>query len=366
MSSGLDSTIIAGLAARHTKQLRSFTVSFADQPDMSEQTLADETARRFGLQQTNINITGADAEAAAIAWLGALDQPSIDGLNVYVISKAVRAQGIAVALSGQGGDELFGGYPSFSDVPKLRRLLSRMRWMAPTIRAGAMSMASVGKSRNTRQKLADMARTDGSVLALALQRRRAMTDDQLAALGLRAADLTLDPSFHTTGAMANLQIAGHDAISQISQIESRFYQGNMLLRDSDVNGMAHSLEIRVPILDQRVAELAYAIPGPIRLPSGKANKHLLRTAFADLLRPQLTSQAKRGFTLPIRRWMLGPLRDLCEQGLGHLKSQGLLKPEGIDAVWQAFLREPETPIWSRAFALSVLGLHSAKLRLTAV
>jgi len=86
LSSGLDSTIIAGLAARHTRQLRSFTVSFADQPDMSEQALADETARLFGLEQTNINITGVDAEAAAVAWLGALDQPSIDGLNVYVIS----------------------------------------------------------------------------------------------------------------------------------------------------------------------------------------------------------------------------------------------------------------------------------------
>ncbi|HWE03810.1 MAG TPA: asparagine synthase (glutamine-hydrolyzing) [Tepidisphaeraceae bacterium] len=364
LSSGLDSTIIAGLAARHTRRLRSFTVSFADAPDMSERALADETARLFGLEQTNIDISAADAQSAAVAWLGALDQPSIDGLNVYVISKAVRGQGIAVALSGQGGDELFGGYPSFSDVPRIRRLLSRMKWMAPGVRAGMMSIASAGKSRTTRQKLADMSRTDGGVLALALQRRRAMTDDQLAALGLRAADLGLDQGFHLFDATADIQTNGADAIAEISQIESRFYQGNMLLRDSDVNGMAHSLEIRVPILDQRVAELAYGIPGSIRLPKGKADKHLLRTAFPDLLRPQLLSQGKRGFSLPIRRWMLGPLRELCEQGLAHLKSQGLLKPEGIDAVWHAFLREPETPIWSRAFALCVLGLHAKKLGLT--
>jgi asparagine synthase (glutamine-hydrolysing) len=125
--------------------------------------------------------------------------------------------------------------------------------------------------------------------------------------------------------------------------------------------MAHSLEIRVPILDQRMLNLAYALPGSVRLPTGKANKHLLRTAFVDLLRPELTSQKKRGFTLPIRRWMIGPLRELCEHALVHLKSIGALKSEGIDAVWNAFLRDPESPIWSRAFSLCVLGIYIERM-----
>ena len=363
LSSGLDSTIIAGLAARHTKRLRSFTVSFADAPDLSERQLATETARLFGLAHTNIDISGPDAQAAAIAWLGSIDQPSIDGLNVYVISKAVRAQGIAVALSGQGGDELFGGYPSFTDVPKLRRLLRPMAWMPPGLRGAAAAAAAVRKTRAVRQKLADMARTDGGILALALQRRRAMNAAQLADLGIYHDALGLDPSFEPTEALADLHVDPADPVWSISQIESQFYQGNMLLRDSDVNGMAHSLEIRVPILDQRVADLAYALPGKIRLPNPRADKQLLRVAFADLLRPELTSQSKRGFTLPIRRWMLGPLREMCEDGLGHLRRSGILKPEGIDPVWREFLRDPETPIWSRAFALCVLGLYVAKMGL---
>ena len=101
--------MIAGLAAKHTDRLRSFTVGFADQPDMSELSLAKETARIFNLDHTEIQVNNADAEVAAMAWLQSLDQPSMDGLNVYIISRAVRAEGITVALSGQGGDELFGG-----------------------------------------------------------------------------------------------------------------------------------------------------------------------------------------------------------------------------------------------------------------
>jgi asparagine synthase (glutamine-hydrolysing) len=82
---------------------------------------------------------------------------------------------------------------------------------------------------------------------------------------------------------------------------------------------------------------------------------LLRQAFADLLRPELLDQPKRGFTLPIRRWMVGSLRPACEQALAALKDLRLLAPAGIDAVWQGFLAEPESPMWTRAFALAVLG-----------
>jgi asparagine synthase (glutamine-hydrolysing) len=134
----------------------------------------------------------------------------------------------------------------------------------------------------------------------------------------------------------------------------------MLLRDGDANSMAHSLEVRVPMLDQRMLDLMYRVPGRIRLPDGVANKHLMRVAFAPYLRPALLAQKKRGFTLPIRRWMFGPLRDLCEHGIVSLKSFGILEASGIDKVWNGFLAEPESPIWSRAFSLSVLGMYLKK------
>ncbi|HLL90182.1 MAG TPA: asparagine synthase (glutamine-hydrolyzing) [Tepidisphaeraceae bacterium] len=362
LSSGLDSTIIAALAARHTRHLRSFTVGFADQPDLSELALARETAGLFGLDHTEIDITGSEAEAATLEWLDALDQPSVDGLNVFLISKVTRAHGIKVALSGQGGDELFGGYPSFADVPRLRRVLAALSWVPPGLRRTLCRLAATGRSEAVRQKLLDIAGTDGGTAALALQRRRAMSDAQLAALGITPAGLGLDASFQVPGAFGALPLEAGDVTHAVSVLESACYQGNMLLRDSDANGMAHGLEIRVPLLDQRLIDYAYAIPGPVRLPSGRADKHLLRRAFFPELRASLLQQRKRGFTLPIRRWMTGPLRGLCEDALSELKRQPMIRPDGVDAVWRSFLTAPESPIWSRAFSLVVLGYYLRSLR----
>jgi asparagine synthase (glutamine-hydrolysing) len=357
LSSGLDSTIVAGLAARHTPRLKSFTVAFADQPDLSEGALAGETAGLFGLDHTEIQITGRDAEQAAIAWLRSLDQPSMDGLNIYIISKAVHARGITVALSGQGGDELFGGYPSFQDVPLLRRIMRWTSWLPGPVRQALAATATVGRSEAVRRKFADIIRTDGSVLALCLQRRRVMSDQQLAFLGIDAQSLGLSGSFLPPEAITGLNLDGSDVVAAVSQIESLFYQGNTLLRDGDTNSMAHGLEIRVPMLDQRMLDLVCAVPGQVRLPSGSPGKYLLRRAFAPLLRPALTAGSKRGFTLPIRRWMIGPMRDLCQQALLAVKAIGCLRPEGVDAIWDSFLRDPESPIWSRAFTLCVLGFY---------
>lgn len=365
LSSGIDSTVIAGLAAKHTPNLRSFTVAFADQPDMSEGGLARQTAEAFGLKHTEIVINNADAEAAAVDWLGSLDQPSIDGLNVYVISKAVRAQGIVVALSGQGGDELFGGYPSFRDVPRLHATLRRLAWVPGSALAALSRLISLTKSDAVREKLVDMAQTRGDLASLCLLRRRAMSNAQLAALGIAAAELGLDHNYLPLEASRGLFVDEADPVWSVSRMESEFYQGNMLLRDADVNGMAHSLELRVPLLDQRLLDLMLALPGSTRLPKGRPPKYLLRAAFPSLLRPALLNQAKRGFTLPIRRWMLGPLRGICEQALLDLKRAELLNQAGVDRIWQGFLNDPESPIWSRAFTLCVLGCYIRKMKATA-
>jgi len=182
-----------------------------------------------------------------------------------------------------------------------------------------------------------------------------MSNAQLRELGIDAASLGLDPTLLLAETRDDANVRQDDPVFAISQLESRFYQGNMLLRDGDANGMAHSLEIRVPILDRRMLDLTYSLPGDVRLPSGGAAKHLLRKAFSTELRPALLEQKKRGFTLPIRRWMLGPLREMCEQANAALKDLGLFRPQGVDAIWQAFTREPESPAWSRAFTLLVLG-----------
>src|SRR5438105_15347858 len=109
---------------------------------------------------------------------------------------------------------------------------------------------------------------------------------------------------------------------------------NTLLFDTDTNGMAHSLEIRVPFLDRGVIDYAYSLPGKLRLPRGGATKHLLRQSFAEFLRSEITGRRKTGFTLPIGRWMSGPLRETCEASIARLRRGEILRPAGVDRVWQ--------------------------------
>lgn len=356
LSSGLDSTIVAGVAARHAKRLRSFTVGFGEDPELSELPLAAETAKLFGLEHTAIEVGEKDAEATMLGWLASLDLPSLDGFNVFLIAQVVRAQGIKVALSGQGGDELFGGYPSFADVPRLRRWFRFARAVPRAARRSLASMATSGKPASVRAKAIDLADSDGSLLSLYLRRRRSMSTAELRDFGVDPHALALTDDFLPPEGIDEALLDDADPIAAVSRMETSLYLGNMLLRDGDVNGMCHGLEVRVPLLDQRLLDLMLPIPGDIRLPEGRADKFLLRRAFPELLRPALASQKKRGFTLPIGRWLRGPLRELCDAGLSHLKSLGLLRTTAVDATWNSFLREPNAA-WSRAFTLVVLGLY---------
>lgn len=357
LSSGIDSTIIAGLAARHGKGLSSYTVGFADNQDMSESAPASTTARMLGLRHVDVQITTEQALASVERWLNALDQPSIDGLNTYVVSGAVKQAGITVALSGLGGDELFCGYGSFVDVPRLQALMHRAQHLPRWVRILLGRAASLGKSTAYKHKLDEIARSSGSLIELYFQRRRVLSGLQLSDLGVRPGAFGLAESFMPPEALADLDIDERDPIVAVSTLETRFYAGNMLLRDSDATGMAHSLEIRVPFFDTGVLDAVMPIPGRVRMPQGMASKYLLRRAFPDLLREDLLKQSKRGFSLPISRWMSTSLRGLCEESLSDLKRSGVLEVSGINSLWRSYLTAPQTQIWSRAFALCVLGSY---------
>jgi asparagine synthase (glutamine-hydrolysing) len=214
---------------------------------------------------------------------------------------------------------------------------------------------TVRRPAAVRYKLADMLGGAGDVTTLALQCRRLLSDWELAALGLIPAGLGLSPNLLPPEADCRLPTPDGDPGWAISVIESGYYQTNVLLRDSDANGMAHGLEIRVPFLDRRLLEWMHRLPGAARFPHGRPPKYLLRAAMADLLPPELLDRPKTGFTLPLRRWMVGPLRPLCEHGLAALKASGLVKPAGVDGVWRTFMADPESQSWSRALALCVLG-----------
>jgi asparagine synthase (glutamine-hydrolysing) len=298
------------------------------------------------------------AEQWALDWLAAADQPSMDGLNTFVVARAVRDYGVKVALSGLGADELFGGYPSFRDVPRLYRLARATgRLPTPARRAVALA-ATVRRSRAAREKMTDLMLGPADVASLALGRRRLHANRQLADFGFTPGELGLSADWLPNEA-ASLP-DGTDPGWAVSVVESRFYQTNVLLRDADANGMAHSIEIRVPFLDQRLLDWGHRLPGAVRFPPGQPPKALLRAALPDLLDAQTRARPKTGFTLPLARWMLGPLRGTCEDRLRALKATGVVTPAGVDAVWASFAARPEGGAWSRALTLVALGDYLAR------
>jgi asparagine synthase (glutamine-hydrolysing) len=354
LSSGLDSTALLGLnPEKHN--VDAFTVSFPDHPEYNEAPAANATAERFGVRYHECPVS----DRTALHWiqkaLECMDQPSMDGFNSYIVSRAVREHGIVVALSGLGGDEVFGGYNLFHRVP---RSYHAMTWLSPfpvSVRTTAAWCATVFRNDVARQKAHEIAKINPGLIGLYFRHRRLIADAGLGALGFCAKDLLLSDDFQ----VPELQYEGcylpADLLSSVARLEATFYMQNMLLRDSDVFGMANSLEIRVPFLDHDLIEWAFRLPGDVLLPKGAPLKYLLRKICAEAYQKLPIASSKRGFVIPISDWLGGPLREVAEGSLRTLRASGLLDSTGIDDVQEMFCREPDSPAWSRLWALVTLG-----------
>lgn len=356
LSSGLDSTAVVGLARQGAStEVRAFTVSFPDDPRADEGPIARETAKRLGVAHHECRVDSGTALRWAEQGLACMDQPAMDGLNTYMVSRAVREQGIVVALSGQGGDEVFGGYRSFRGVPLWYRRMRWLRLLAPEWRAALVLLATACMDSVVREKAQDLARTGPDVPGLYFHYRRLCSDGDMGRLGVVPSALGLTGSFHDSVLDGHRCLVPQDPTAMVGRLETVFYLGNTLLRDGDVFGMANSLEIRVPFLDRDLVEWAFRLPGSVLLPKGAPNKYLLRQICADFYDPTQARQPKRGFTPPLYQWLLGPLREVIEECLGFVKRSGLLVPEGIDRLREVFLREPRSGAWSRVWGLVALG-----------
>lgn len=362
LSSGFDSTAITALCSEVAPDhINTFTVSIADKPVMDENPAALETSRIFRTHHHSIHLTEAEVCHQVNDYLKCLNQPTLDGLNTYIISGAVRAQGIKVALSGLGGDEIFGGYSTFRDVPKILHLSGFVRQIPPVIRSYIAECLFAGKSKCQRRKAREMAGIHPSIQNIYFRRRRLFSDAEIHEFGFDAKELNLDENFLPPESEPDRGLYGQDVYNSVSILESRFYMGNTLLRDADVFGMAHGLEIRVPFLDRSLVNYAMSLPGKWRTHPNGVKKPLLSEALGDKLRTDLKKLPKRGFSLPQAAWMAGPLRELFEALLHTVKKSGLINPSGVSATWRDFHEEIIGPIWSRAWMLGVIGAWIEKI-----
>jgi asparagine synthase (glutamine-hydrolysing) len=328
LSTGLDSGIITALACQqHPGRISSFTVAFpGTAPDEGQ--LARELARHCGSDHYELQLDDDQTLAWMEAGLQSLDVPSADGLKTYLISRVVAEQGIKVALSGLGADDLFGGYPSHRIVPRLLLL----RRLPAGLRRRLLQAFSPGLVA----KIDHVPHWDSWHLGLAL--RRWASDAQLATAGADSLQWPEQPPQRIT-----------QRWGQISWAELFGYTEPMILRVSDVMSTASGLELRVPFLDHRIVEIALRIPQRYQRPG----KILLRASCRDLFPPGYLDCPKQGFALPMRLWMLGPLQQLCRKRLEALQASGWLEPFWIAQQWKSF--KSGQLHWSRAWSLVVLG-----------
>lgn len=303
LSAGLDSTAIASLAIDCTdKPLRTLTLGFLEYQNTAndEVSIAEEVALTLRTEHTSVRVQGRDFLDEQELVLGAMDQPSTDGVNTYFVSKVAAQCGLKVALSGVGGDELFRGYPSFHQVPTTARWLRPFR-SVPAFGRAVRVVSSDMIAHRTSPKYAGILEY-GTSLEDAYLLRRALympweLPDVLEPDLVRAGWARLRPLISLREATAGLR--GDN--SRMSVLEMTWYMKNQLLRDTDWAGMAHSIEVRTPLVD---AELLPALAPIIVRPTAPTKKQIA-TALPIGRIKSVMARSKTGFTIPVPEWIVG-------------------------------------------------------------
>lgn len=364
LSGGLDSAVIVAMMARHLgSSLKTFSMGFEEE-GWSEAREAEETARHVGVEHYTHVLTGREVADDVESILAGLDQPTGDGLNTYYVARTARLGGITVGLSGLGSDEFFGGYPSFTNLPRLARLAP---WWTRLPESVQRAICSVLESGNTStRKLATSLRAAASPASLALAQRAVLSEQEIASVLSpgrlqRAEAHPIETMLNSAWmAMAAKDPAVQPWVTLASLAEACGYMVDVLLRDADEFSMRHSLELRVPFVDRPLAEWVWAQHPDLMYHASSTPKGHLAAACADLLPPRLLSRRKRGFSLPFPRWLRGPLRPFMDATMapGSAGKSGLFAKEAPGRLWQTFINGRDDRAWSRVWSLAVL-IHLA-------
>jgi asparagine synthase (glutamine-hydrolysing) len=357
LSGGIDSSALVALLRARGVRPQTFTVSFAEHT-FDESAHARRIADAFGAEHTEIPVRESDVLDLLPAFLDSVDHPSGDGVNTYVVSHVVRERGLKVALSGLGGDEVFGGYPSFRRMEKL--LPASQRWgRSPRAvrKAAAGVVRALGGASVATSKAAAVVESDGGLADVWPVMRQMFSTRERQALMPEAhwpAGTRPEP-YAPLLAEAYARALDAELWSQVSYAEARVYMHDVLLRDTDQMSMAHALEVRVPLLDHRLVEYVIGLPDRVKR-LGATPKALLTDSLPMPLPREAADRPKMGFTLPFERWMRGALEPVCARHLGSdgLEGRGLFRSGQVDRLWQAFRAGKPGVTWSRIWTLVAL------------
>lgn len=348
LSGGIDSTAVVGLMSRVIPEpVRTFSVGFSDGPaHLNELAAARLAAAAFDTTHTEVVLNGRDVLDTLAHALDHIDQPSFDGINTYIVSKAAREGGVTVALSGLGGDELFGGYDTFAELPRLSAVLPVWRALPESVRhllLGGVAATMTGeRHKDRRRKLQRLAGVRSPIDLYAFARQTMTRED---------VDALYRDRMAARGPIEILSSAVENPVNTwdlVTSLEMTCFMGWRLLRDTDAMSMAQSLEVRVPLIDHPIVEFVRGLPAGWHRRFGHP-KRLLTDSLHDILPPQLLNRPKQGFAFPLEYWMRHDLAGVVRDTLAEkrIDRRGLFRPAAVRALVDQFDagRLPYPAIW---------------------
>jgi asparagine synthase (glutamine-hydrolysing) len=337
LSGGVDSTGIVGLMRKHVPDLRTYTLKFPDVPQADESEFAIATAKAFSCRNTVVEVRGKEMTDLLPEHVRAMDQPSTDGLNTWLISRAA-ARDVKAVLSGLGGDEWFAGYPVARRMAYYAtHPLGRVKAMAGKAASLLDHWLPEGSIRQRAHNLA----ARRSPLSAWLHSHSVFRRDQ----SRRMAGLSIEAA-GDVGQLESYLAAISDDVRHESPVglacllDAGVYMGNQLLRDSDAMSMAHSLELRTPLVDVEIVRFSRTCRDEYKLRTDGGGdgryeqsgaKRVLIQSIRDLLPDDIDRRPKRGFALPLMQWLNGDLRSTLMETCAPetIAGRGLIDPDVV-------------------------------------
>ena len=352
LSGGIDSSVIVGLMSEvASSPVNTFSVTF-DDSEFSESIYANQIAKKFKTIHHEIKLKPEDFLNELPNALDAMDHPSGDGPNTYVVSKATKIAGVTMALSGLGGDELFCGY----DIFKRSAELEGKNWLNIIPRIIRSAVGDSIKKKNPgiagEKKATILSMNKINFASFYPVYRKVLLEDQIKKIRSHKNEFPNAVTEIVTEIEKKFSAENY-LMSRVSISEITTYMQNVLLRDTDQMSMAHALEVRVPFLDYKLVEYVLNLPDEMKFPISP--KKLLVDAVSDLLPSEIVNRPKMGFTFPWKNWMKNELKSFCETRLTNLGKRESFDANGVTELWKSFLNDDPLVTWSRIWPLVVLS-----------
>jgi asparagine synthase (glutamine-hydrolysing) len=350
LSGGVDSSaIVAMMAEVSSRPVHTFSVIFQEKA-YDESPFSAQIARKFGTEHHPLLLSPQDFLDQMPDALAAMDHPSGDAVNTYVVSRATRAAGFTVALSGLGGDELFGGYPVFRQYQRLRGFGALYALPLPLRQVAAAALRLLPQDHRSERLRALLTAPSAAFEHLYPLFRQIYSPAEIAQLG---GNWPLRAPFEGLLDLSELQrMERLPLFSQVSAGEIAAYTQSVLLRDTDQMSMASSLEVRVPFFDFELVEYVLSLPDEHK--QGQPLKRLLIESLGERLPAEIYQRPKQGFDFPWEHWMRHELRPVCEQRLRSLAERGLFDGAALLRRWQQFLSGDRRVSYMNIWLLTVL------------